>query len=371
MKYYIIAGEASGDLHASNLIKAIREKDPQADIRAWGGDLMEAAGATVVKHYRDLAFMGFVEVVRNIRTILNNFSACKADILQFQPDALILVDYPGFNLRMAKWAKNMDLRVFYYISPQLWAWHSSRVHGIKANIDRMFVILPFEKDFYAKYDYEVDFVGHPLLDVVEAYEPKVDVRAAFDLGATPIIAVLPGSRRQEISRMLPIMLSVAPDFPHYQFIVAGAPSIPLEFYQPFLQNAPQNVRLISGRTYDLLNEAHSAIVTSGTATLETGLFGVPQIVGYRGGQLSYLIARRLVNVAYISLVNLILDRPLLRELIQKDFEPATLKAEFRKLLSAPEQKRLRSGYAELRDRLGGAGAAKVTADLILKNMRNG
>lgn len=369
MKYYIIAGEASGDLHASNLIRAIREQDPQAEIRAWGGDLMEAAGAEVVKHYRDLAFMGFVEVVSNIRTILGNFKACKADILQFQPDALILVDYPGFNLRMAKWAKAEAFKVFYYISPQLWAWHSSRVHGIKKHIDRMFVILPFEEEFYAGYDYKVDFVGHPLLDVVEDYQPKSDLRTAFDLTDQDIIAILPGSRRQEISRMLPTMLKMAAGFPGYQFVVAGAPAIPTEFYEPFLTEAADNVRLITGHTYDLLNEAHSALVTSGTATLETGLFGVPQIVCYRGSRLSYLIARRLVNVKYISLVNLILDRPLLKELIQNEFQARILQKELEKLLSDPEQQRLRTGYADLRDKLGHAGAAARTAKLILNSLK--
>lgn len=369
MKYYFIAGEASGDLHASNLIKAIRREDPQAEIRAWGGDLMEAAGAEVVKHYRDLAFMGFVEVVSNIRTILGNFKACKADILDFAPDALVLVDYPGFNLRMAKWGKAENFRVFYYISPQLWAWHSSRVHGIKATVDRMFVILPFEKDFYANYGYEVDFVGHPLLDVVVDYRPGKDIRRELGIGTAPIVALLPGSRRQEISRMLPTMLTTAAGFPEYQFVVAGAPAIPDDYYAPLLAAAPANVHLISGHTYDLLSEAHAALVTSGTATLETGLFGVPQIVCYRGGRLSYFIARRLVNVKYISLVNLILDRPLVRELIQGEFEPDTLQGELKKLLTASELDRLRSGYTELKDKLGEAGAAGRTARLITGYLR--
>lgn len=369
MKYYLIAGEASGDLHASNLIKALRREDPQAEIRAWGGDLMEAAGAKVVKHYRDLAFMGFVEVVRNIRTILGNFRACKEDILEYQPDALILIDYPGFNLRMARWARAEGLKVFYYISPQLWAWHSSRVHGIKANIDRMFVILPFEQDFYIKYDYAVDFVGHPLLDVVNDYRPGSDIRQDLGLGTGDMIAVLPGSRRQEISRMLPVMLEVAAKFPDQHFVVAGAPAIPLNFYQPFLNKAGNNVHFTSGRTYDLLHQAQAGLVTSGTATLETGLFGVPQIVCYRGGQLSYWIARRLVNVKYISLVNLILDQPLLRELIQHEFTPTTLGRELKKLLSPDEQLRLKTGYAELREKLGQSGAANRTAKLILADLQ--
>lgn len=368
MKYYFIAGEASGDLHASNLIKALRREDPTAEIRAWGGDLMEAAGATVVKHYRELAFMGFVEVVMNIRTILGNFRACKEDILAYGPDALVLVDYPGFNLRMAKWAKAQGLKVYYYISPQLWAWHSSRVHGIKANIDRMFVILPFEKDFYAKYDYEVDFVGHPLLDVVDDFDAKLDVRAELGNGDQPIVALLPGSRRQEISRMLPTMLSVVKDHPEYQFVIAGAPSIPTEFYDEYIKEAADNVRLISGYTYALLDEAQAALVTSGTATLETGLFGVPQIVCYRGSQLSYLIARRLINVKYISLVNLILDRPLVRELIQQEFSPKQLKTAFSELLQPGYQKAMQAGYKELRKVLGEAGAAQRTAQLIVEDL---
>ncbi|MCB0633928.1 MAG: lipid-A-disaccharide synthase [Saprospiraceae bacterium] len=368
MKYYFIAGEASGDLHASNLIKALRGKDAEAEIRAWGGDLMEAAGATVVKHYRDLAFMGFVEVVRNIRTIMGNFRACKEDIIAFQPDALVLVDYPGFNLRMAKWAKKEGLKVFYYISPQLWAWHSSRVHGIKANIDRMFVILPFEKDFYAGYDYEVDFVGHPLLDVVDHFDARLDIRDELKIGDQPIIALLPGSRRQEISRMLPTMLSVVADYPDYQFVVAGAPSIPADFYGEYLQAAPDNVHLISGYTYALLDLAYAALVTSGTATLETGLFAVPQIVCYRGSQLSYLIARRLVNVKYISLVNLILDRPLVKELIQQAFSPAHLKTAFRELLDPETREAMQSGYQDLRKALGEAGAAERTAELIVRDL---
>ena len=365
MKYYLIAGEASGDLHASNLIKALQQEDPQAAFRAWGGDLMEAAGAEVVKHYRDLAFMGFIEVAKNIRTILGNFRTCKADILTYQPDCLILVDYPGFNLRIAKWAKTAGIRVFYYISPQLWAWHSSRVHGIKAHVDRMFVILPFEAAFYAKYDYTVDFVGHPLLDVVDVYKPKHDLRKDLTLGEAPLIGILPGSRRQEISRMLPTMLSVAKEFPDYQFVIAGAPSIPLDFYESYLSGTGSNVRLVSGHTYDLLAQAKGALVTSGTATLETGLFGVPQIVCYRGNQISYLIARRLIDVPYISLVNLILDRPLLRELIQAEFNPATLQQELTALLAPTALQKIQAGYAELREHLGQSGASLRTAKHIV------
>jgi lipid-A-disaccharide synthase len=371
MKYYIIAGEASGDLHGSNLVKALKVEDPQAQIRAWGGDLMEAAGAEVVKHYRDLAFMGFLEVVLNLRAILRNIKFCKEDILRFRPDALILIDYPGFNLRIAKWAKGQGLKVFYYISPQLWAWHSSRVHDIKKSVDRMFVILPFEEEFYRRYDYEVDFVGHPLLDVIDNYPERKEFRKENGLSEQPIIALLPGSRRQEISRMLEIMLRVVPEFPDHQFVIAGAPSIPVAFYEDILEKnreAGERVKLVRNRTYDLLQHSRAALVTSGTATLETALFNVPQIVCYRGGKLSYLIARRLVNVKYIALVNLIVDRPLIKELIQDDLTPENLKGELQNLLHARYAGPIREGYGELRKRLGSKGASQKAARLMVQGV---
>lgn len=369
MKYYLIAGEASGDLHGSNLIRALRQQDAKAELRAWGGDLMQEAGAEVVKHYRDLAFMGFWEVATNIRTILGNLRRCKEDILQFQPDALILIDYPGFNLRIARWAHQQGLRVFYYISPQLWAWHSSRVNGIKTYVDRMFVILPFEPDFYARYDFPVDFVGHPLLDVVEGYQPTVNLRRSLSLSEGPIVAALPGSRQQEIRRMLPTMLKVADRMPEHNFVIAGAPAIPATYYETFLAAAPPNVHLISGQTYDLLQQADVAMVTSGTATLETALFGLPQVVGYRGGALSYFIARRLVNVDYISLVNLILDRPLVRELIQQDYRVETLQEALAELFEPGVQEKFRAAYVELQRRLGQAGASERTAKLVVDDLR--
>lgn len=371
MKYYIIAGEASGDLHGSNLVKALKVEDPQAQIRAWGGDLMEAAGAEVVKHYRDLAFMGFLEVLLNLRAILRNIKFCKEDILRFRPDALILIDYPGFNLRIAKWAKGQGLKVFYYISPQLWAWHSSRVHDIKQSVDRMFVILPFEEEFYRRYDYEVDFVGHPLLDVIDNYPERKEFRKENGLSEQPIIALLPGSRRQEISRMLEIMLRVVPEFPDHQFVIAGAPSIPVAFYEDILEKnreAGERVKLVRNRTYDLLQHSRAALVTSGTATLETALFNVPQIVCYRGGKLSYLIARRLVNVKYIALVNLIVDRPLIKELIQDDLTPENLKGELQNLLHAGYAGPIREGYGELRKRLGSKGASQKAARLMVQRV---
>ncbi|MCB0545999.1 MAG: lipid-A-disaccharide synthase [Phaeodactylibacter sp.] len=368
MKYYIIAGEASGDLHGSNLIKGLREADPEAECRIWGGDLMEAAGGQLVKHYRDLAFMGFVEVVLNLRTIIGNIKFCKQDILSYQPDALILIDYPGFNLRIAKWAKAQGLRVYYYISPQLWAWHSSRVHGIKASVDRLFVILPFEEAFYQKYDYEVDFVGHPLMDVVDEKPAQEDFKEQNGLSNQPIIALLPGSRKQEIERMLSVMLDVVPGFPRYQFVIAGAPAQPDSFYQQILEQAAPGtarVRLVSNQTYALLRHAEAALVTSGTATLETALFGVPQVVCYRGSRLSYLIARRLVNVEFIALANLIAGKEVVKELIQEECNAQNLREELAKLLQPEHRQRIKEGYALIRERLGQPGASRRAATLIV------
>lgn len=371
MKYYIIAGEASGDLHGSNLIKALKEQDAKADFRVWGGDLMEAAGGELVKHYQDLAFMGFIEVVSNLRTILNNLKFCKEDIVAYQPDALIMIDYPGFNLRIAKWAHKQGFKTFYYISPQLWAWHSSRVHGIKETVDRMFVILPFEKDFYQKYDFEVDFVGHPLMDVVENFPEQGDFKEMYGLDERPIVALLPGSRRQEISKMLEIMLKVIPDFPDLQFVIAGAPSIAPEFYQKIIDAARANdqVSIISNKTYTILQQSQAALVTSGTATLETALFKVPQVVCYRGSALSYWIARRVVNVKYIALVNLIVDQPLVKELIQDDLTPGNLKKELKKLFEPVQRDRILTGYELLREALGKAGASRRTAELIVDALK--
>lgn len=370
MKYYIIAGEASGDLHGSNLIKALRQEDQQANIRCWGGDLMEEQGATLIKHYRDLAFMGFAEVVSNLGTILRNLRFCKEDILAFQPDALILIDYPGFNLRIAKWAKKQGIRVLYYISPQIWAWNSKRVHGIKDTVDKMYVILPFEKDFYTQYDYEVAFVGHPLLDVIDTYTPDTSIYDQFGLDPErPLISLLPGSRRQEISRMLPVMLAVVDDFPDYQFVVAGAPAIPDAFYQTIFDQAGNQVPLISGQTYNLLAFSETALVTSGTATLETALFSVPEVVCYLGSPLSYQIARRLVNVQYISLVNLIVGRELVKELIQKEFNPSRLRKELANILEPQRRKELQEGYRELKAKLGHSGASAKAAEHMVAFLR--
>lgn len=368
MKYYLIAGEASGDLHGANLMKELKKQDPRAEFRCWGGDLMEAAGGHLVKHYRELAFMGFIEVVQNLRTILKNIRRCKEDIETYQPDALILIDYPGFNLRIAKWAGLQDLKVFYYISPQVWAWKARRVYDIQKYVDRMFVILPFEPDFYRKYDYEVHFVGHPLLDTLQDYTPPADFLPKNGLSEKPLIALVPGSRRQEIKTMLSIMLDMVDFFPAYQFAIAGAPSIPADFYRDILDHHPraQQVRVLTGQTYDLISQAEAALVTSGTATLETALLGTPEVVCYRGNPLSYLIARQLVDIPYISLVNLILDRPLVRELIQKELNPQELKLALENILSEPGRSTVLAGYRELRAELGQQGASRRTAAGILE-----
>jgi len=361
MKYYIIAGEASGDLHASNLIKELKLLDRNAQFRCWGGDLMKEQGCELVKHYRELAFMGFTEVLMNLPTILNNIDFCKKDLLQYKPDVLILVDYPGFNLRIAEFAEKNRIKVFYYISPQIWAWKQSRIHKIKRVVDKMFVILPFEKEFYQRFDCKVDFVGHPLLDAVADYSNLSD-QLILD-SDKPIIALLPGSRKQEISTMLPIMLSMQKYYPDYQFIIAGAPSQNKEYYQPFISNA--DIKVIFNQTYQLLKKAHVALVTSGTATLETALFGVPEVVCYKGGAISFAIAKQLVKVKYISLVNLIMDKEIVKELIQRELNESNLKLELDKLLDPETRKKIKSDYAELILKLGGAGASKKTASLMI------
>lgn len=361
MKLYLLAGEASGDLHGSNLIKALRAASPEVQCRVWGGDLMQAAGGELVKHYRDLAFMGFLEVATHLRTILRNLDFCKQDILDYQPDALVLIDYPGFNLRIAKWAKSRGIKVIYYISPQIWAWHTSRVHAIRRDVDKMLVILPFEQEFYQKHGMEVEFVGHPLLDVADFALPAGTPSVKKDR----VIALLPGSRRQEVKRILPRMLEVTADFPDARFVVARAQSLPKEFYQPFLADY-KNVDIEGGQTYALLRSADAALVKSGTSTLETALIGVPQVVCYAGSPLSYAIARRVVQVPYISLVNLILDRPLVRELIQGELNRSNLRAALKDILDPVKADELRAGYAELRHRLGDGGASARAAKAIFR-----
>lgn len=364
MRYYIIAGEASGDLHAGNLLKEIRKNDPTAEFRAWGGDLMEAAGAQLVKHYRELAFMGFAEVIRNLPTILGNLKFCKEDILSYQPDALILVDYPGFNIRISTWAKEKGIRVIYYISPQVWAWKENRVKKLKQSVGKMLVILPFEKAFYQKWNYEVEYVGHPLVEVIDSFLSvhKQDVAAPNGRG---IIALLPGSRKQEIIKKLPIMLEVAAYFPQFQFVVAKAPGQEDEFYTPMLEKYT-NVSSVRNETYRLLSQAQAALVTSGTATLETALFGVPEVVCYKGSNISYQIAKRLIRVKYISLVNLIMDKSVVTELIQQELTPQNLKTELESLLfDQVRRSALQADYKALRELLSAGGHASYNAARLI------
>ena len=368
-RLYIIAGEASGDLHASNLMRALLEENTAINFRYWGGDKMSEVQGNPVKHISDLAFMGFIEVVANLRTILGNIKFCKNDIQEYQPDAIILVDYPGFNLRIAKWAKEQGIPVIYYISPQVWAWKQNRVHKIKKVVDEMLVILPFEKQFYERFGFEVTYVGHPLLDAIEQFRArtdKVDLYKKHQLDKRPIIALLPGSRKQEIKTKLPIMLNSLSNFTEYQFVIAGAPALSPSFYAPFLEGK-ENIHLFHGETYDLLSIATAALVTSGTATLETALFGVPEVVCYKGSSISYQIAKRLIKVEYISLVNLILQKEAVKELIQKECNPKQIEKELKLILPiGKKHKQLKKDYADLLHILGRGGASKKAAKEVLK-----
>ena len=359
MRYYIIAGEASGDLHGSNLIKELKKKDAAADIRCWGGDKMEAAGAMLVKHYKELAFMGFLEVIKNLRTILRNIKFCKADILSYQPTVIILIDYPGFNLRIAEWAKQQGIKVIYYISPQVWAWKENRVKLIKNCVDKMLVILPFEKDFYKKWHYEVEYVGHPLVEVVDDFINAAKPTTAG--GQRTTIALLPGSRQQEILKKLPIMLEVAKHFPAYQFVVAKAPGLDEGFYAELLKPY-SNVSSVVNKTYELLVQSKAALVTSGTATLETALFAVPEVICYKGSAFSYQIAKRLIKIKFIGLVNLIMDKEVVKELIQDELTVENLKQELHLLLTdETKQRQLQEDYTALKKLLGQGGHASANA----------
>lgn len=364
MKYYIIAGEASGDLHASNLMKELLFRDPAAEFRFWGGDRMHAVGGTLVKHYRDLAFMGFVEVIANLPTILKNLDFCKKDILQFEPDVVILVDYPGFNLRISTFTKSKGIKTFYYISPQIWAWKQSRVHQIKRDVDEMFVILPFEKEFYQKFGMVTHFEGHPLLDAMKEIPEVDEFRKKHQLGAQDIIALLPGSRKQEIKKMLPIMMEAVSKHSEWTPIIAGVSVHDLKFYQEIA--GERTIRVVFGETYQLLLNAKAAAVTSGTATLEAGLFGIPLVVCYKGGNISYQIAKRLIKVKYISLVNLILDFPAIKELIQAQLTPRNLELELIKITGNTEERNLiLSNLLRLQTISGGAGASSRVAEKMI------
>lgn len=337
MKYFIIAGEASGDLHGSHLVAKLKSVDKNAEFEGWGGDLLIKHGVKVMKHIRELAFMGFVEVIQNLSTIRKNFKLCKQQITEYNPDAVIFVDYPGFNLRIAKWVKLNGYKSIYFISPNVWAWKSSRVYKVRDYTDKMFVILPFEKEFYAKYGINVEYFGHPLVDIVKNYSKKSDgdFRKEHNLDSRPIITLMAGSRKQEIKHMLPIMVDVSKKFPDYNFIITGAPAIDNTFYEQFLKEG--DISLIFGQTYEILSHSVAGLITSGTATLEAALFGLPQIVCYKGGKISVSIARMVANVKYISLVNLILDEPAVCELIQNDLNLENLSLELKKILPEGEK----------------------------------
>lgn len=369
MKYYIIAGEASGDLHGSNLMKALYAQDSQAEIRFWGGDLMQAVGGELVVHYKERAFMGFYEVIKNLRKIFGMLSLCKKDIESFQPDVVVLIDNSGFNLPIAKWAKQKGYRTNYYISPQVWASRSSRVKKINQDVDMMNVILPFEKEFYAKHQMEVNFVGHPLIDAIadRTQVDEVSFRKEHNIGDKKIIALLPGSRKQEITKMLSVMLSLVDDYQDYQFVIAGAPSQEYSFYQQFIKT--DNVCFVNNKTYDLLSVSFAALVTSGTATLETALFKVPQVVCYKGSTISYQIAKRIITLKFISLVNLIMDKEVVTELIQHDFNKVNLVVELNKILNSEYREQMFLNYYELEQVLGGKGASYKTAKLIIDGLK--
>ncbi|MDB5206886.1 MAG: lipid-A-disaccharide synthase [Flavisolibacter sp.] len=383
MKYYIIAGEASGDLHGSNLIKELLKIDTSVTIRCWGGDMMKAAGGEVVKHYKDLAFMGFIEVVKNLPVILNNLKFCKKDIQLFAPDVVVLIDYPGFNLRIAKWAKEAGFKVIYYISPQIWAWKEGRVKGIKKWVDKMLVILPFEKDFYKRWEYKVEYIGHPLVQVVEeavqhkndqplfcydtASGNEISVSADNFSSQKKLIALLPGSRKQEITIKLPLMLEASKKFSDYQFVIAQAPGQNLDFYKEIVAGYPEVLIALQGQTYSLLTRAAAALVTSGTATLETALFGVPQVVCYKGSAISYQIARRLVKIKYISLVNLILDKPVVKELIQNELTVQNINTELNEILHNENRiTQIKNNYSDLKKLLqqGGNASSRAAQEIV-------
>jgi len=365
MKYYIIAGEASGDLHGSNLMKGLIKHDPNAEFYIWGGDYMKSCGGTLRKHYRDLAFMGFTEVIRHLPEIMRNLNFCKKDILEFQPDVLILIDYPGFNMRIAEFAHKKNILNFYYISPQVWAWKAGRVKKLKKWVNEMFVILPFEKEFYARFQMDVTFEGHPLLDAIVQYQNEKTIVPV----KTNIIALLPGSRKQEVSKMLPEMLLASKQFPHAKIVVAAAPALPASLFEKLCEGF--NVQIVYGKTYDVLSQAHVAMVTSGTATLETALFKVPFVVCYKGSKLSHWLAKKLIKVKYISLVNLILDKPVVRELIQDDLNLTNLSQEINDLWSEGNYRtRMLNEFDSLISTLGGDGASERVAKQMITHINN-
>lgn len=373
MKYYIIAGEASGDLHGSNLMKAILRSDPQAEIRFWGGDLMQAVGGTMVKHIRELAFMGFVEVVANLRTVLKNIALCKKDISDFRPDAVIFIDYPGFNLKIAEYTHTQGFKNFYYISPQVWAWKKGRIKTMRKVLDKMYVILPFEKPFYDRYNAEnVEFVGHPLLDAVAEFEKNTqladDFRSRNSLDERPIVALMPGSRKMELRKMMPDMCHLAAQHPEYQFVIAGMKLLGNQMYTPYIHS--DNVSIVYDQTYPLLQASFAGVITSGTATLEGALFNLPLVVCYKANPITVFIAKRFAKVNYISLVNLIADKPVVKELIQNDLNINSLETEFHKITVDEDYRRnLFKEYDSIKKMLGGEGASQRAVNSILETLK--
>jgi len=369
MKYYLIAGERSGDLHGANLLKGIKENDSDSEFRGWGGDMMVAEGMELVTHYKDTAFMGFLEVALNLHKISGFLKKCKNDILAYQPDVVILIDYPGFNLRIAQFARSKGLKVFYYISPKVWAWNQKRAWKIKKNVDRMFVIFPFEIDFYKKYDFPVDYVGNPLMDAIQAFKPDPDFKKRNNLDLQkPVIALLPGSRKQEIIGMLDLMLTVQPHFPDHQFAIAGVKNLPSYLYEKYLYNGKATI--VYEATYDLLSVSEAALVTSGTATLETALLNIPEVVCYKTSGFSYAVAKNLIRVRFISLVNLIMDKEVVTELIQDKLNEKMLVEELSGILPGGAKRAAQlSDYAILHEKVGGAGASERAGSLMVRYLK--
>ena len=358
MKYYIIAGEASGDLHGSNLIKELKKLDKSSHFRCWGGDLMSQECDDLVKHYKDYSHMGFFEVFINLKKILNNLSFCKKDIKKYNPDVIIYVDFPGFNLRIAKWAKKNKFKNHFYISPQIWAWKQNRIKTIRKVIDRMYVILPFEKKFYSSINFNVHYVGHPLLDVI-----KTNKNEALNQGQEKIIALLPGSRGQEIKKILPEMINIIKNFKNYSFYICAAPSQKRSTYLKYIKDKNiEKVKIVENQTYEILSKSSAALVTSGTATLETALFKIPQVVCYKSSWISIMIGRFLLrNLKYISLVNLILNKEVVKELIQENLNEKNLTSELNNILEGDHRINMLKSYNELIDKLGNKGASEKTA----------
>ena len=355
-RYYFIVGEASGDLHAANLIKELSLLDTDATFQGFGGERMQKEGLELTKHFQEMAFMGFWEVLINLSAIIKNFKQAKKELLEYKPEVLILVDYPGFNMRMAKFAKKHNIKVVYYITPQVWAWKESRVKKLKRDVDLLLPILPFERSFFAKHGIDVNYVGHPLLDAFK------DLDSRNIESEKPIIAILPGSRKQEIATSLPIMMEVAKSFENYQFVIAGAPSISQDFYRNITKDSYMPV--LSNQTHALLKECKAAIVTSGTATLEAAILKVPQVVCYKTSSISYFLAKLVVKVKYIALVNLICDKEVVKELIQDDFNTDNLLNELNRILNKKNKTQILSDYDSLIRFLGGVGASKRAADAI-------